>query len=482
MKVVITRSAKVLAYSIFSMTFIWQAQAAFIGPDLQDWEKAPQNSIKDTTKEVIIFFKEPSFKDRTGVSRAHAISSESAYVEAYLQDKAIQIQSEFAGAPLFITSQKAEVLWSSNAVVVVLDKGSLNRLSKREDIDAIVENKIIILADPVDLSFTRKPEAELTYGLKLINAKAAWAGGVDGKDVIIGVIDTGVDANHPDLVGKVLLTKDFTDDNDNVDYHGHGTHVSGTIAGGDSSGTAIGVAPGAKIIMAKAFNKKGRSSTKTLLAAMQWVLDPDENPETDDAPRVVSNSWGASTQFTYGFRNAIKTWRRFDIFPNFAAGNSGSRILSINAPGSYPYSYAIGAIDSDSKVTKFSSRGPTIWIKNKFIPYLATKPDIMAPGSEVYSAFPDGKWMSMSGTSMATPHIAGVLALMLQVAPDLAISDMIEILNTSTLDKGKKGRDNAYGFGLIQVQTAMEKTKRWQNSSRISFLDKDPKQWEWGNP
>lgn len=458
----------------------------FTDPTLEAWSisKTNQQAIGADVKSVIVYLKPGSFINHSGMSLAGAIATERAIAGTALQMKAAEL-----GA--VVRDRKPKFLWASNAVVLTTDKQGLKALKKQVDIEAIVEDRIITLDDPVVKNVANKTdESKMTYGLQLIHAKEAWNLGYTGKGVTIGIIDTGVEATHPDLLGKVILQKDFTADNDNRDYIGHGTHVAGTIAGGNASGVAIGVAPDTKVIMAKVFDSRGGASLSVLLKAMEWMLDPDGNPDTADAPRLVSNSWGAGTQFTYGFRNIIRSWKRFNIFPNFAAGNSGDWMFTVNAPASYPFSYAVGAVDEKMDITSFSSRGPGLWWK-VWHPQFVTKPNIAAPGFNVLSAIAEGsalnehaeKWVKLSGTSMATPHIAGVVALALQANPNLGEEDLEKILSTSTLDRGSEGMNNRYGNGIIQADKAVEKAKTWVTTNTHSFFrDRDPSQWEWDTP
>ncbi len=464
-----------------TQTWAKEADKTFLDPRLEAWNQIPESSlgIADQTKTVIVFVKQPQFQDRSGMPLGIAKQSEKQFITDYVTE----IANDALVGTQFAVKGKLDVLWSSQAFVTLVDRATLARLSANPNIEGIVENIVIQLEQPIaSTNSVKTDESKQTYGLQKIKAQSAWDQGLTGKGVIVGVIDTGIDESHPDLEGKVILNKDFTKDGNTTDHHGHGTHVSGTIAGGSASGKSIGVAPEAQIMMAKVFDKKGGATMEGLLKAMEWFLDPDGDPNTNDSPRVVSNSWGSNSQFSYGFRNVIRSWRRFGIFPNFAAGNSGF-FFSINAPGAYPFSYAIGAVDENQKVTSFSSRGPTIWWESKWYPQFIKKPDVSAPGLDVYSSMPGGKWQRMSGTSMATPHVAGVIALMLQANPDLTVEDMQEILDTTAKDLGSNGKDNRYGHGIVQVDQVVERAKSWQRTKYVSFFqDKDPNQWGWDTP
>lgn len=460
-----------------------QVQGAFIDSRLESWLSEPVSSQQalDDQKEIVIFLKARPFQDRSQPNLAQAIDTESHFVRAYLREKAAEMIQLVVDA-----KQRPEYLWSSNAVVLKADREGLKKLAKLPLVDALLSNYTIQLDDSEKTANNeddpiKTDESKYTYGLQVVKAPQAWEQGITGEGVVIGVVDSGVDETHPDLVGKVLLKKDFSEDADNIDGNGHGTHVCGTIAGGNASGSAIGVAPGAKLIVAKGLSAKGSGSLAGLLKAMEFMLDPDGNPTTQDAPRLVSNSWGASTQFIYGFKNIIKTWRRFGIVPNFAAGNSGPTPFSANSPGSYPFSLAVGAVDENLNATSFSSRGPVVWWKVAF-PIFVKKPDVAAPGFKVKSSLPGGSYARYSGTSMATPHMAGVAALAFQANPKLSVDGLLDILKSTGLDRGKKGKDNVYGYGIIQADKIIEKARAWQANSASYFQDKDPSQWEWDTP
>jgi len=471
---------------IFTAIIASGPSKAFVDQRLEAWTSSSlKNSLVEDERRVIVYFKGPGYTNRSQLMKSNAIAAEREDMKDYLHNQARKFPSSSRNSNL-IEASDVRILWSSQAIATSISRGQLNQLSHDPEIDGIIENVVITLDQPTMPKTPNKTdESVMTYGLQRINAKAAWDDGITGEGVKIGVIDTGVDQNHPDLVGKILLQKDFTSEKDNIDHNGHGTHVSGTIVGGNASGRAIGVAPGAKIIMAKVLDKSGSGYTEDLLAAMEWMIDPDGNPATNDAPRVVSNSWVANSQWFYGFRNVVRSWRRFEIFPNFAAGNSGF-YFTVGAPASYPFAYAVGSVDENNSISSFSSRGPSIIFGDYYIPSFVTKPEISAPGSNVFSSIPKNKkgetYAYFSGTSMATPHIAGVLALALQSNPELKLEELEELLNSSVLPKSKK-KSNRYGNGIVQVDRVVTKAKLWPiKPTALYFQDKDPSLWAWDTP
>ena len=348
---------------------------------------------------------------------------------------------------------RVESLWINNSMILTASPKLIRTLFDREDLERIDLNETLHLFDPIEAS-PSKPfdESHATYGLKKINAMKVWNElGITGEGVVVGILDSGVDSNHEALTGRVLKTKDFvTDYEDNApnDGHGHGTHCSGTIGGSNAGGKHIGVAPGVKFIMGKIFGDTGSTTTASILSGMQWITDPDNDPQTNDFPRVISNSWGGPMGRRY--QEIINTWRAIGIIPVFAAGNSGPRPKTVGAPGGYKEVISIGATDAQDEIANFSSRGPVEFDGDLYI-----KPDLSAPGVNVYSAKPGGGYQNMSGTSMATPHIAGVVALMLQADPQIGAEKVREILQDTSLDLGHEGLDADYGAGRVDAFKAV---------------------------
>lgn len=358
--------------------------------------------------------------------------------------------------------------WVSNVVAVKARPDVFARILDLPSVEEVRPNTVIPLPDDrIDTSADITGSAP-AWGVAKVGAPRVWEDfGIDGDGVVVGVIDTGVDASHPDLAGKVIGFKDFVEESEEpVDGQGHGTHVCGTIAGGGSR--AIGVAPKAKLIVARVFTARG-GTTEGLLAAMQWIMNPDGDDSTDDAPRLVSNSWGSDTRTDKSFWDVTQAWRAAGIHPVFAAGNSGPRTKTVGIPGGYPHVTAVGATTSSDRMAFFSSRGPVEWDGQSMI-----KPDISAPGASVISAKDGGGYTGMSGTSMACPHISGILTLMYQANPGLTIDEANRVLEETSIDLGRPGRDNDFGEGRADAYAAISRLR----STRIHGSITD----EAGNP
>jgi subtilisin family serine protease len=349
--------------------------------------------------------------------------------------------------------------WINNSLGLEVTPNGLRKLTVLPNVEKIYANRNILYVKPVSgrLAPSRSP-LEYPYDLKDLGIDELMKTNpeIQGKGVSVGVIDTGIDGKHPALQGKIALFYDAAANKitEPVDRDQHGTHVSGTIAGGDRTTTNIGVAPEAKIIGSAALD-----GYDVMLKAMQFMLDPDGNPETQDSPKLVSNSWNAGGAPDIElFYRAISAWEAAGILPVFSAGNSGPGAQTITTPHEHPSVFAVGATGKDQKIAKFSSRGPA-----KFKGQLVEKPDFTAPGVDIVSTIPGGKMASFSGTSMACPHVAGVSALLYQVNKNFTPAQIKEILMKTLTYVDSSGNptttpkwDPAYGFGRVNAFAAVK--------------------------
>ena len=349
-------------------------------------------------------------------------------------------------------------LWAANAVATEVTLDELDRLKQTGALAKVVlDRELNWLPSAMSASAPSAPramdsaatEAE-NYGLEKVRAPEAWERfDARGEGIRVGHIDTGVDANHPALAGKVIAFKDFINGKaDSYDDQGHGTHSAGSIVA-----NGVGVAPAAKLIVAKSLNQHGSGSLSSLMEAMQWMLDPDGDPSTDDQPHLVSNSWGADRAALGDsdevFRDVVVAWREAGIVPVFASGNAGYGTQSV--PGGYPESFAVGATDANDEVASFSTGGPGTWDG-----VTSVKPDVSAPGVAIVSTMPGGGYEPMNGTSMACPHVAGVVALVMEKNPDLPVDGIIQAMQASSIDLGEPGRDGRFGEGRVDAVRVLE--------------------------
>jgi subtilisin family serine protease len=262
-------------------------------------------------------------------------------------------------------------------------------------------------------AFSATPPANITK----IRADQVWSTlGTRGRGVRVAIIDTGVDYRHPALGGclgpgcKVIGGYDFVNrDNDPMDDHFHGTHVAGIIAG--ESDSIVGVAPDASLLAYKVLNQNGSGKTSDIIAAIERAADPNSDGDFSDHVDVANLSLGGIGTPDDAMSLAIDRGSAVGVVYCIAAGNSGSSFHTIASPGNARTAITVGATDVNDAVAFFSSRGPNT--KNA-----ALKPDVMAPGVSIVSSLPGGKYGPLSGTSMATPHVAGVAALVKSLHPD----------------------------------------------------------------
>ncbi|MEV2212872.1 S8 family serine peptidase [Streptomyces sp. NPDC050997] len=288
-----------------------------------------------------------------------------------------------------------------------------------------------------------------------IGAPKAWAAGYDGKGVKIAVLDTGVDATHPDLKSQVIESKNFSAAADATDHYGHGTHVASIAAGtgAKAGGTYKGVAPGARILSGKVLDDTGSGDDSGILAGMEWAA-------AQGADVVNLSLGGTDTPEIDPLEAAVdKLSAEKGILFAIAAGNSGPE--SVGSPGSADAALTVGAVDDKDKLAGFSSTGPRVGDG-------AIKPDVTAPGVDITAASAKGSvieqevgekpagYLTISGTSMATPHVAGAAAILKQQHPDWTYAELKGALTAST--KGGKYTPFEQGSGRIQVDKAIKQT------------------------
>ncbi|MBP2330857.1 subtilisin family serine protease [Kibdelosporangium banguiense] len=298
-----------------------------------------------------------------------------------------------------------------------------------------------------------KRKASLDRSTVQIGAPAAWQAGYTGTGVKVAVLDTGVDQTHPDLASREIAEKNFSDSADAVDRVGHGTHVASTIAGtgAKANGKYKGVAYGASILDAKVLSDGGSGYDSWIISGMQWAVD--------QGAKVINLSLGGGdTPEIDPMEEAVNTLsaKHGTLFV-IAAGNSGQAgAETVGSPGSADAALTVGAVDRDDSLAPFSSRGPRIGDA-------AIKPDITAPGVNIAAAkaaegrlgtpVADG-YVAMSGTSMATPHVAGAAALLAQSHPDWA-GEQLKAALTASAKPNPKLNPFEQGSGRVDVAKAI---------------------------
>ncbi len=407
---------------------------------------------------LLVYKQQAALPTRANHPRYHA-EIEKALIQNVKQQEAALFKNSLVG-------NKRETLWIVNGTLTTVRQEQLKALSTSSAVATISYSlKKLKLITPKNVGSVANIAADATtYGLqkmKVPELRVKYPS-LDGSGVRVGILDTGIDANHPDLAGKVKAFKDFTAAQSPTpsDENTHGTHVAGTIAGGATSGTSIGVAPKVQLIIGKIFDAQGSAKDEDILRAMQWIADPDGNPDTNDFPLLVSNSWGDDAAFDDKDPQdeplcvVVDNWVKLGMLPVFAAGNAGPSATTVGLPGGCPAALTIGATDSNDKAAYFSSRGPAKWKSSSLV-----KPDVAAPGVNIKSAKPGGGYQTMSGTSMSTPHISGVMALLFQANPALTVDAAAKALLSGATDLGTAGKDNTFGWGRADVLKAVDLMK-----------------------
>jgi len=317
--------------------------------------------------------------------------------------------------------------------------------------------------------------ASVEWNINMIGAPQLWAQGFDGTGVVVASLDTGVDVNHPDLSGNwrggsnswfdpySSSTLPYDPFNPDPRSEGHGTAVMGVLVGGNASGSSIGVAPGAQWIAAKIFPApddldfaKGAKSAKIILA-LEWVLDPDSDPLTDDGADIINNSWGfdnLENQCLTGaeltdYQVALANLRLAGVAVVFSAGNTGPLPGSSIPPGNMSGILAVGAVDINRNVAYFSARGPSPCDTPGEV-----FPSLVAPGMSISSADLLSGYTIVDGTSFSAPQVAGALALLRDAFPTRSMANLEAALMQSAVDLGAQGDDDVYGSGLLDVAAA----------------------------
>lgn len=313
-----------------------------------------------------------------------------------------------------------------------------------------------------DIKMADTKNTKVNWGLDDLKVKDLWKQGIRGQGVKVGLLDTGVDAKHPELAGKVTkfatfdtsgkIVPDVTEPFDRV---GHGTHCAGIIAGGKNGQDGVGVAPDCELIVGSVI-PGGNGTLAQVIGGMEWIIDPDGDPNTDDAPRVVSMSLGGSIP-DEDMVAATDAFERKGILLVASIGNSGDG--STGSPGNIPSVTSVGAYDKNRQPASFSSGNKIDW---EIEPYHESviKPDVSAPGVSIYSTFPKGKYAIASGTSMATPHVAGVCALLMSTDKSYSAIDLRMAIKATADDLGSKGWDTRYGTGAINPKAALDYLKK----------------------
>jgi major intracellular serine protease len=293
-------------------------------------------------------------------------------------------------------------------------------------------------------SYITTQKETYNYGIDTMNVRKMWEKSITGKNINVAVIDSGCDVEHEELKGAIIGTRNFTeDDNGDIhtvtDYTGHGTHVSGII-GNRNIKSLIGIAPESNLLILKVIGKNGAGSFDSLIEAIHYALEWRglDNSKID----VINMSLG-SPQDDPKLREAVNEAIKNNIVIVAAAGNEGDGLedtIEISYPGYYKDVFEIGATDINNVPTGFTNSNSNV--------------DFVAPGRDIYSTFPNNKYATLSGTSMATPQVTGIVALI----KDEYRQEGLEISNITVTDYLNQTSEflpgysvNLQGFGLVKI-------------------------------
>jgi major intracellular serine protease len=269
------------------------------------------------------------------------------------------------------------------------------------------ENKMMKLL-PFEVQGLQSTSFEIPYGVNQLQAPEIWAQGEKGSGIVVAVLDTGIDMLHPDLKPNIIDGRNFTNEGSKDNYqdlNGHGTHVAGTIAGVENDKGIVGVAPEAKLLIGKVLDRNGSGSYKSIIDGIKWATK--WKGKNGEKTRIISMSLGGSFD-DRDLEEAILEACAKGIVVVVASGNEGNND-EIGGQESFEYGYpalyneciTVGAIDENRKIAYFSNTHKQV--------------DVVAGGVDVLSTYPTNQYARLSGTSMATPHIAGVIALLIKL-------------------------------------------------------------------
>ncbi|MCP4229596.1 MAG: S8 family serine peptidase [bacterium] len=453
-----------------------------------------ERQVTDAEKSLIPWDQDKNVRraDFVNLYKSVAESSQAGLL-AYLED------SQIEGKVGFIHPH-----WITNTVVAEMYPSVVETLMERADIDALGISEeaegSLICGEPTGATGGKST----AWGVTHVEADIVWETPYNytGEDIVVAVADTGCRYTHHDMRDHLWVNEDEIpdnstdddsngyiddtlgwdfemgqDDNDPSDGSGHGTHTSGTNTSDGTAGNACGMAPDASLMVIRVPNQIVSGAEDKYWEAFEYI--------TENGADVLSMSMGFLKSWTtdaeaWSWRDATINMVDGGVVCSIAAGNEGGGSVPYNLryPGCVPEIISVGATDSNDNIAGFSSRGPVEWdvappYNDYPYPPGLTKPDVCAPGVDVFSTVRtsdtsyQGGW---SGTSMATPHVGGMLALMVEARPDLTPVQLKQYLEANALDLGTGGKDNNYGSGRIQALDTIQALNANPHPDHFSIL------------
>ena len=493
-------TAHFLLFALCLLPFLAQAQT---------WQTKVHPSVFEqfqnhSSVEILVLMREQA--DVSGANRLTTKEEKGTYVFNLLRGTAERSQ---VGIQQLLNTQSVhfQSFWLVNSLYLTANFDIIKQIAERDDVAEIMNNPHAKLDLLPDLTLPQSEGLAVTWGIKKIRADSVWALGYRGQNVVVGGEDTGYSWTHPAIKPKYRGWNTITSVADhNYNWHdsihpdsvtatnpcgtntvapcddnSHGTHTMGTMAG-TADTIEIGVAPNARWIGSRNMDR-GDGTLARYVESFQFFIAPTnlagQSPKPLLAPHVINNSWSCPTSEGCNSSNfavmnaAVKAVRAAGIVPVISAGNSGPNCATVNAPpATHAPGFAVGATQSTDTIANFSSRGPvTVDSSNRM------KPDISAPGVGVFSSVLNGNYASYSGTSMAGPHVAGVVALMISANPKLAgqVDTIESIIKRTALHLttgqncgttlGTAVPNNTYGYGRIDALAAVMEGLKYKTSA-----------------
>ncbi len=469
-----TKAAICLLVNILIFSFLFSSSSeARLSPGLEKNFARFQNSKIDSLVEVVVFLDNARLQN--GIAKAAHLPSltREARIKSVLTRLQTYRSPEAEVVKRFLTARSQKPVKHIRIVPAfsaTVPLSTVDSLSQLPGVTLVVEDSPLTYTEPVAVKDAPTLAASVSNELQMLNIPYLWNLGLKGKGRLICSFDTGVDVTHPALGPKwrgnhaslsASWFSTITPDSLPSDKSGHGTHTMGIMVGSTVLDT-FGVAPEAEWITAGVIDQ-GKSLSATIsdiLLAFEWALNPDgDTSTTDDVPDVILNSWGIPKGLfppcDETFFAAIDNVEAAGIVTVFAAGNEGPDPVTLRNPADRATtplnSFAVGAVnDDDSTIAAFSSRGPSSCDSTEI------KPEVVAPGVSVRSSYKGGGYAYMTGTSMAAPYVAGLVALLRQYNPNATVTQIKQAIIQSCTDLGAVGEDNAYGNGLPNAATVLQ--------------------------